>query len=180
MKKPNLFIKVLTLTGFVLLISGFVAYRGGAFDHLTQTSQADELDEFEMMGSTKSAAVFDEETWAMDTDTPPEKEEITREDLDIIMHSSKSAPVFDESFFESLDSDSVIIPPADNETEQQTIMGGSKSDIIFPPEEDQNANKPPRPQPNSNRNQPRIMPSSKSGGIFEPKKEKPEPQKQQK
>ena len=177
MKKPSPIIKLLTLVFFVLVLTGFVSYRAGLFSKKSEpepkeTELTDE--EWDMiMGSSKSAEVFPDEMMelqAQPSDSPPPVK--PEGDPDIfygtksgkvvdfdtglfnIMPSSKSGGVFDDidwgTLFDTITIDSSLFAPTEeNAPEDKVIMGGSKSDIIFdPPENEPDQDFTPNQAPN--------------------------------
>jgi len=120
----NKIIKAITLICFVTMISGFVAYRSGAFDSEQKDLSNNPL------------------TDNLQLDSPPVKK--------VIMHSSKSGKVIEpnENTNPNKNSDTlfrtemmhssksgVIISPKDIK-EDKPIMGSSKSMILLPPKKD--------------------------------------------
>ncbi len=57
MKRPNLLIKVATITSSVLLVAGFVSYRAGAFNWLTGNEAAPAAPGF--LGGSKSKVLIE-------------------------------------------------------------------------------------------------------------------------
>jgi hypothetical protein len=114
MKQPNLFVKLAVIASSVLLVSGLVAYRAGAFSWLM-------ADKPTTMGGSKSKALIEP--------APPETqpaETTPTVDLSLpIMSGSKSGIL--------------IVPPSptpDTKPPLPTIMPGSKASfapVISPP-----------------------------------------------
>lgn len=106
MESPNLLTKVLTLTLFVVLMSGFVAYRLGAFEHkITRTDLA----------LASHPAV----------DSPDEKPKL-------IMSSSKSMGVSEPYVIRGHRADSPVIQQRVNQANKdRTVLPSSKSGPVF-------------------------------------------------
>jgi hypothetical protein len=132
MKNPKPIVKILTILGFVTLITGFVAYRAGSFENKPAEIDAGERDA---------------------SDTPDVKQANANDSsatspfyLDETMSSSKSGYVFDEELVSKEDSvkktEKKKKNTANNNTTTQTpktqtlIMGSSKSDKMFTPQDD--------------------------------------------
>lgn len=116
--KSNLLIKGITLCGFAVLMTGFVAYKAGAFEgHLTD---------------------------AIPSVDSPGQDSINRR-LEMMAPSSKSAPIFEPRTTEKKDSpvqqqNNANAPQQQQQQQQQpkvkTYMGGSKSGGVFTPQPD--------------------------------------------
>lgn len=162
MKKTSPFVKIITLISFVILLSGFVSYRAGLLDTFIKSEPTEEellMEELDMMGSSKSDAMFDEDLIQFSsepTDSPPPEPE---EPEIRVMPSSKSGGVFNPDLFGSDSTE-------EESEEPKPIMGGSKSFQIFDAE-DQPLNAAPnqsqeqRSNANEAPEEPKIMPSSK-------------------
>jgi hypothetical protein len=120
MKQPGVFLKVLTATGFVLLLSVFVAYRAGSFSSpgnatanvfpsVDSPVTFADTSKIEIMPSSKSGPVFNPKKDApakQDTGKPKQQQQQTSRDK------------------------------APNQKKSDPMMGSSKSGVIFTPEPD--------------------------------------------
>ena len=106
MQKSKL-LKVLTLTGFVILISGFVAFRGGVFNNQQNDVLAENINQ------------------GLAVDSPPAKKVMTKADSirrrENMMSSSKSGGVFFEDDVKQ------------NQTTTQTASSGVNPTLIVMP-----------------------------------------------
>ncbi len=122
--KANLFVKVATLTTFALLMSGFVAYKAGAFEsYLGVQIDSDspgkdsiQYDPEMMAPSTKSAAIFEPELPAQ-KDSPAQQQQQQQ--------NANQAP-----------NQSAAPAGTNNGTKTPVYMNSSKSGGVFPPRTD--------------------------------------------
>ncbi|MDP2388540.1 MAG: hypothetical protein Q8M29_19355 [Bacteroidota bacterium] len=147
MKATNPIIKVVAVSCFLILITGFVAYRSGAFtDTKTPIPEKGEKPLADtpppvnpvIMNSTKSGKVI--EPKKNNSDNILKSTEI--------MSSSKSGIVVDDELTKDLNSknDSATVAKQDSLLEQallrELIMGSSKSGAIILPKQDTSKKKP--------------------------------------
>lgn len=125
MESPSLLTKALTLTLFLLLMSGFVAYRLGAFEH--KTTRTD-------LALVSGPAV----------DSPEEKPKL-------IMSSSKSMSVTEPYRIKAQSVDSPVKQQTNPERTEPTVMPSSKSGPIFRPAQN---NPPSQNQPQQQQSNP--------------------------
>jgi hypothetical protein len=109
MKPAHPFLKIVTLSVFVVLISGFVAYRAGAFneiihgeriavniyDAVVDSPGTDSVKPAPvMMSSSKSVYVPDDHPASTDADKKNNQNRTRPANKPVIMPSSKSGPVY--------------------------------------------------------------------------------------
>lgn len=173
MQSP-IFIKAGVITGFALLLSGFVAYRSGAFDkYIDKTTAVPDSPVVTpannvprgMSYSSKSGAVFPPETTAAKTasqDTSKKKQQIQKPHT--MMGSSKSGGVFMGSF-----------KPQRQDTskkQQQQKQNTNNNNYNIPDNYNAPAN---NANQGSSGNKNSMMGSSKSGAIFYPREDTSKP-----
>jgi hypothetical protein len=112
MMKPNLAVRIITLSAFTILMSGFVAYKAGAFENESNIKADSPVKDtaYEpviMAPSSKSAPVFEPET-TKDTSKPRQQQQNNRGDESPNQNAA---------------------PP-----KQKTYMGSSKSGGVFRPQ----------------------------------------------
>lgn len=138
MKHSKGLIKGLTISGFVILISGFVAYRAGLFDKTKpEKKDTDEV----MMPSTKSMPLIDEQLHpspepgkdlADKNKKGPKEKDTFRLRNDQVMSGSKSMIVLPQQ----RKSEKVVVPKVQQVKvdsfflDEDEIMGSSKSGRI--------------------------------------------------
>lgn len=117
--QPNRILKIVTLTAFSLLMTGFVAYRSGAF---TSTNPSN-------LSSSSTGMEFP-------VDSPPPKANMSPSQVEM-MSSSKSAiiykPIAEDSLKTMKDTGKVKQVKKDT-LKKKTYMGSSKSGYIYVPE----------------------------------------------
>jgi hypothetical protein len=121
--KPNLLVRVITLSGFTVMMSGFVAYKTGAFETASNVKAdspvKDTLTPMIFAPSSKSGPVF---TVSSSQDTVKPKQDQQQSDQKQQAPNQNAAP-----------------PKANEQTNQapakpNNYMGGSKSKQVFTPE----------------------------------------------
>lgn len=152
MKATNPIIKVLTVSSFLILITGFVAYRSGAFSNSGNISAVEKerslidtpppqikTDSFvPVMSGTKSGKIIE----------PKQNNSGNTLKSTEIMSSSKSGIIVDDELTKDLSSknDSATVAKQDSLLNQallkELIMGSSKSGAIFVPKQDTGKKKP--------------------------------------
>ncbi len=118
--QPSNTLKIVTLTTFSLLMTGFVAYRSGAFSHASG------------LGDRSNSSTGME----FPVDSPPPKANMSPSELEM-MSSSKSAVIYKPIVGDSLKpkQDTGKVKAAKKDTlKKKTYMGSSKSGYIYVPE----------------------------------------------
>lgn len=147
---PKRVTQVAALSGFILLLIVFVAYRSGAFDRYLGPAKKDHTAMFLENNAANNAY-----TIAIDSPPPvPDSARIKRQ----IMHGSKSGAVF-EPLNAEFKADSV---KTDTVKKTRIMMGGSKSAPVIRPPDTTKKSKPDTIRRRTN------MSSTKSGFIIRP------------
>lgn len=108
MKQPGILLKVITVTGFVLLLSVFVAYRAGSFSGLAAATNSSafpagdspvtfaDTSKIEIMPGSKSGPVMSSSKSSIlfEPDTGKPKQKQQQPERDPMMGSSKSGVIF--------------------------------------------------------------------------------------
>lgn len=124
--KPNLFVKITTLTAFTVLLSGLVAYKAGAFESYLAETQIDSLD------SPKSDSIQPQPRLM----APSSKSDVIFEPIEEEKQKDSAATQKNSQQQNNNTNQREQTPNQNNKPKTPVYMGSSKSAPVFTPTND--------------------------------------------